>query len=118
MSSREDLNGQEIVSCYGRRWGIESRLRDIKSYHFYMGMAEIHTKSCERRDRLFLVSDLAIALLNFLVMADEAIGLKKTIKANTVKRWTYSLFTQGSIYYGLLPGMKEKGSECDDRKLP
>ncbi len=108
VSSREDWKGQEIVSWYGRRWGIESRFRDIKSYRFGMGMAEIHTKSCERRDRLFLVSALAIALLTFLGMAGEAIGLEKTIKANTVKRRTYSLFTQGTIYYGLLPGMKEK----------
>lgn len=108
LSSRNDWKGQEIVTWYGRRWGIESRFRDIKSYRFGMGMAEIHTKSCERRDRLFLVSALAISLLTLLGMAGEAIGLEKTIKANTVERRTYSLFTQGTIYYGLLPGMKEK----------
>ena len=71
-------------------------------------MAEIHTKSCERRDRLFLVSALTIALLTILGMAGEMVGLEKNIKANTEKRRTYSLFTQGSIYYDLLPGMKEK----------
>jgi len=108
VSSREDWKGQEIVEWYGRRWGIESSFRDIKSYRFGMGMADIHTKSSERRDRLFLISALAIALLTMLGMAGESVGLEKTIKANTVKRRTYSLFTQGSIYYDLLPGMKEK----------
>lgn len=108
VCSREDWKGQEIVEWYGRRWGIESRFRDIKNYRFGMGMSEIHTKSCERRDRLFLVSALTIALLTMLGMAGEMVGLEKNIKANTEKRRTYSLFTQGSIYYDLLPGMKEK----------
>lgn len=108
VSSREDWTGREIVEWYGRRWGIEASFRDIKSYRFGMGMGEIHTRSCERRDRLFLVSALAIALLTLLGAAGEAVGLERTIKANTEKRRTYSLFTQGTIYYGLLPGMKEK----------
>ena len=108
VSSREDWKGQEIMEWYGRRWGIESSFRDIKNYRFGMGMGEIHTKSCDRRDRLFLVSALAIALLTLLGMAGESVGLEKNIKANTEKRRTYSLFNQGTIYYGLLPGMKEK----------
>ena len=112
VSSREDLKGQEIVEWYGRRWGIESHFRDAKNYRFGMGMGEIHTRSCERRDRLFLVSALAIALLTLLGQAGEAVGLERTIKANTEKRRTYSLFTQGTIYYGLLPGMKEREAEA------
>jgi hypothetical protein len=112
VSSREDLSGQEIVEWYGRRWGIESQFRDTKNYRFGMGMGAFHTKSCERRDRLFLVSALAIALLTLLGMAGEAVGLERTIKANTEKRRTYSLFTQGTIYYGLLPGMKEREAEA------
>lgn len=117
LSTREDWGGQEIVEWYGRRWGIESRFRDIKNYRFGMGMGEIHTKSCERRDRLYLVSALAVALLTMLGMAGEAVGLERTIKANTEKRRTYSLFTQGSIYYDLLPGMKEKEAEAMIRKF-
>ncbi len=117
VSSREDLSGQEMVEWYGRRWGIESHFRDAKNYRFGMGMGEIHTKSCERRDRLFLVSALAIALLTLLGMAGEAVGLERTIKANTEKRRTYSLFTQGTIYYGLLPGMREKEAEAMIRKF-
>lgn len=108
VSSREDWIVQEIVEWFGRQWGVESRFRDIKCYCFGMGMADIHTKSRERRDRFFLVSALAIALLILLGMAGEAVGLERTIKVSPENRRTYSLFTQGSIYYALLPGMKEK----------
>lgn len=107
-SSREDLDGQEIVEWYGRRWGIESSFRDIKDYRFGQGMGDIHTKSRDRRDRLFLVSALAIALLTLLGAAGEAVGLEKNFKANTVKTRTYSLFRQGTMYYAHLPGMPEK----------
>ena len=107
-SSREDLGGEEIVQWYGRRWGIESSFRDIKNYRFGMGMGDIHTRSCERRDRLFLVSALAIALLTLLGAAGESVGLEKNYKANTAKTRTYSLYRQGSLYYGHLPGMPEK----------
>jgi hypothetical protein len=107
-SSRADLKGQEIVEGYGRRWGIESSFRDIKDYRFGLGMRDIHTRSCERRDRLFLVSALAIALLTLLGAAGEAVGLEKNFKANTVKTRTYSLYRQGSMYYAHLPGMPER----------
>lgn len=107
-SSREDLVGKEIVEWYGRRWGIESSFRDIKDYRFGMGMGEIHTRFCDRRDRLFLVSALAIALLTLLGAAGEAVGLEKNFKANTVKTRTYSLYRQGTLYYAHLPGMPEK----------
>jgi hypothetical protein len=59
-----------------------------------------------------VVSALAIALLTLLGMAGEAVGSERTIKANTEKRRTYSLFTQGTIYHGLLPGMKEREAEA------
>lgn len=111
-SSRNDLQGSEIMEWYGRRWGIESSFRDIKNYRFGMGMGDIHTRSCERRDRLFLVSALAIALLTLLGAAGEAADLEKNYKANTVKTRTYSLFRQGTIYYGHLRGMPEKDASA------
>jgi len=70
-------------------------------------MAHMHTKSCERRDRLFLVSALAIALLTLLGAAGDAVGLERTIKANTTKTRSYSFWRQGCIYYKLLPGMRD-----------
>ena len=68
----------------------------------------MHTRSTDRRDRLFLVSALAIALLTLLGAAGDAVGLERTIKANTSKSRTYSFFRQGCIYYNLLPGMREE----------
>lgn len=106
-TSRDDLSGAEVLELYGKRWGIETVFRDIKDYKFGMGMKSVRTKSTERRDRLFLISALAIALLVLLGAAGEAIGLERKFKANTVKRRSYSLWRQGCMYYAFLPGMKE-----------
>jgi hypothetical protein len=105
-TSRLDLKVDEIISLYGKRWGIETVFRDIKDYRFGMGMKKVRTESTDRRDRLFLISALAIALLTLLGAAGEAVGLERTIKANTVKTRSYSFWRQGCIYYALLPGMK------------
>lgn len=105
-TSRVDLKADEIIELYGKRWGIETVFRDIKDYRFGMGMKKVRTESTDRRDRLFLISALAIALLTLLGAAGEAVGLERTIKANTVKTRSYSLWRQGCIYYALLPGMK------------
>ena len=106
--SDPEAKGAEVVKLYGRRWGVECNFRDIKDYKFGMGMAHMHTRSVERRDRLFLVSALAVALLTLLGAAGDAVGLERTIKANTSKSRTYSFFRQGCIYYSLLPGMREQ----------
>jgi len=106
-TSRKDISAAEAVALYARRWGIETVFRDIKDYRFGMGMKSVRTKSTDRRDRLFLISALAIALLVMLGAAGEAVGLERKIKANTVKTRSYSLWRQGCIYYALLPGMKE-----------
>jgi hypothetical protein len=106
--SDPQAKGRETVNLYGKRWGIETSFRDIKDYKFGMGMAHMHTRSTDRRDRLFLVSALAIALLTLLGAAGDAVGLERTIKANTSKSRTYSFFRQGCIYYNLLPGMREE----------
>ena len=73
-----------------------------------MGMSETYTRSTTRRDRLFLLSALAIGLLTLLGKAGEDADLEKTIKANTTKTRSYSLFRQGCIYYELLPTMREE----------
>lgn len=107
-TSRLDMDAAELVTLYGKRWGIETVFRDIKDYAFGMGMKRVRTRSTDRRDRLFLISALAIALLTLLGAAGEAVGLERTIKANTVKTRSYSLWRQGCIYYALLPGMREE----------
>ena len=57
----------------------------------------------DRRDRLLLISALAIAVLSLLGAAGERIGYDRWLKANTVKRRTHSLFRQGLMLYHHLP---------------
>jgi hypothetical protein len=98
-------SASDIVHLYGKRWGIETTFRNIKDHKFGMGMAHIHTKSTARRDRLFMLSALSIALLTTLGAAGDSLGLERTIKANTSKERTYTFFRQGQIYYKLLAKM-------------
>lgn len=49
---------------------------------------------------------MAIALLTLLGATGDAVGLERTLKANTAKFRTYSFFRQGCIYSNLLPGMR------------
>ena len=53
----------------------------------------------QRRDRLFFISSIAIALLTMLGAAGESIGFDRKLKVNTVKTRTHSLLTQGIFYY-------------------
>lgn len=106
-TSRDDLSATQVIKYYSQRWSIETTFRDIKDYRFGMGMSHNRTKSAVRRDRLFLISALAIVLLTLLGKAGDDLGYERTIKANTVKTRTFSFFRQGCIYYSLLPGMKE-----------
>lgn len=107
-SSRSDLNASKIIHLYSKRWGIESSFRDIKDYKFGMGMSHMLTSSPERRDKLFLISALAISLLTLLGKAGDEVGLERTLKANTSKERTYSYWRQGFLYYSLLPKMRDK----------
>ena len=49
---------------------------------------------------------LAIALLTMLGEAAEEVGLDKTMKVNTVKRRTHSLFRQGLYWYHAIPNCR------------
>lgn len=106
--SDPEAKAAEVINLYGKRWGIETTFRNIKDHKFGMGMAHIHTDSTVRRDRLFMLSALTIALLTTLGAAGDSLGLERTIKANTSKARTYSFFRQGSIYHKLLPGMQKQ----------
>lgn len=107
-ASDPHVKSADLVKYYAKRWGIESYFRDTKDIRFGLGMDAIHTKSTERRDRLFLLSAMAIVLLTLLGAACEAVGYDRYLKANTVKRRTHSLFRQGQMIYDLIPRMKEE----------
>ena len=105
-TSLSATNASVVVKLYGRRFTIEESFRDAKDWRFGMGLVHVRITDCDRRDRMLLISAMAISLLTLLGAAAEAVGLDKTLKTNTVKRRTHSLFTQGVYFYGALPMMK------------
>ena len=102
-----DAAASFLKGLYGRRWGIECGFRDTKDLHFGMGMGSIHVSTPARRDRLWLLNALAIALLTLLGAAGEELGYDRLLKSNTTKRRTHSLFRQGCMLYDLIPTMPE-----------
>src|SRR6516165_5918115 len=102
-----DDNARALLKKYSKRWSIECSFRDTKDPHFGMGMAQIRINSPERRDRLWLLNALAVALLTLLGAAGEALGFDKHLKASTTKRRVHSLFRQGCLHYQLMPTMPE-----------
>jgi hypothetical protein len=107
-TSRVDLGASGVVKLYARRFTIEETFRDIKDNHFGMGLSATHIGSADRRDRLLLLAALAHALLTLLGAAGEACGLDRTLKANTVKTRTMSLYNQGCCWYRAIPTMREE----------
>jgi Transposase DDE domain len=106
-ASSSDATAKQLIGLYGRRWGIECSLRDSKDLRFGLGLATMHVKSPERRDRLWLLNAFAVVLLTLLGAAGEALGYDRMLKANTAKRRVHSLFRQGCMLYDLIPTMRE-----------
>ena len=106
-ASRTDVTAKQLTTLYGRRWGIECSLRDSKDLRFGLGLATMHVKSPERRDRLWLINAFAVVLLTLLGAAGEALGYDRMLKTNTAKRRVHSLFRQGCMLYDLLPNMRD-----------
>jgi hypothetical protein len=107
-TSYKDATAGSLKGLYGKRWGIECGFRDTKDIRFGMGMGSIRVTTPARRDRLWLLNALAIALLTLLGAAGEALGYDRLLKSNTTKRRTHSLFRQGCMLYDLIPTMPDK----------
>lgn len=107
-TDRVDLGAAGVVKLYARRFTIEETFRDIKDNHFGMGLSATRIGDPARRDRVLLLGAVAQALLTLLGAAGEACGLDRTLKANTVKTRTMSLFNQGTCWYRALPNMREE----------
>ena len=73
-----------------------------------MGMRQTRIGSTQRRDRLFLISAFATALLTLLGAAGESLGYDRMLKSITVKRRVLSLFRHGCMWYELIPNMPEE----------
>jgi hypothetical protein len=97
-----------VITLYGKRFTIEENFRDTKDIRFGMGLSSSRISDPTRRDRVLLISAMAVVLLTLLGAAGEAIGLDRKLKANTSKKRTHSLIFQGTYYYGALPNMREE----------
>jgi len=105
VSSQEQIKARPMIDGYAKRWSIEPGFRDCKDPRFGMGMSQVRLSSTERRDRLFLISAFAIALLTLLGSAGEGLGYDRLLKSNTTKKRSHSLFRQGCMLYELIPNM-------------
>src|SRR5262249_46349916 len=109
-TSLVDRTAHDVVKLYGKRFSIEETFRDTKDLHFGLGLSATHIKSSERRDRLLFLVAIAHALLTLLGAASEETGLDRTLKANTAKKRTLSLFRQGLYWYQAMPPCVTIGS--------
>lgn len=107
-TSLREATAAYVVDLYAKRFRTEETFRDMKDLRFGMGLSWVKVRSVERRDRLLLVSALAMALLTLLGTAGESLGMERYLKANTAKTRTYSLFRQGCEYYQAIPMMPEE----------
>ncbi len=106
VASDPAASAAEIVKLYGRRFTIEESFRDAKNPRLGLGLSAARISVPARRDRLLLIAALAIALITLLGAAGESLGFERLMKANTVKRRSYSLLRQGWHYYQCIPAMK------------
>ena len=101
-TSRTDLDADAVASWYGRRFTIEESFRDEKDDRFGWGLRETDIADPAKRDRLLFVVALAQVLLKMLGAAGEELGLDLRLRANTAKKRTHALLTQGRQYaYGV-----------------
>lgn len=107
-TSLSQVPASHIVKLYGRRFTIEESFRDLKDLRFGMGLSSVRVSTVERRDKLLLVSALAVALLTLLGAAGEAAGIDRHFKTNTSAKRQHSLFRQGCMYYEFLPTMRDE----------
>ena len=108
VASESKVGTRTLIRYYGKRWGIETSFRDIKDMRFGMGLSAMRVSSPQRRDRMLLLSALAIALLSLLGAAGESLGYDRWLKANTVKYRTHSLFRQGLMLYDHIPNWSDE----------
>jgi hypothetical protein len=88
-------------------WCIATSFRDGLAREIVMGLSTLRIADPQRRDRLLLLSALAVVLLTLLGAAGESLGMDRLLKSNTSKRRTHSLFRQGCLLYDLIPNMPE-----------
>jgi len=106
--SIRDISTQTVLNLYGKRWTTECSYRDEKDLYFGMGLKKARIKKVARRQRLLLISAIAIIFLTLLGAASEAAGFDRYLKANTIKTRTHSLFAQGRLIFKLVSTLADR----------
>jgi hypothetical protein len=110
-TSNGDRAGAEIVKLYGKRFTIEESYRNQKNLRRGMGLSETRISSPAQRDRMLLISAIAIVLITVPATAGEATGLDRTLKIKTVKTRMLSILNQGLFHYATLRRMRAVRAE-------
>ena len=108
VASDPAASAKTLKSDFRQRCGIDASFRDITEFIPGWGMGALRINTPARRDRLFLLSVQAVALLTALGAVSETLGYDRLFKANTVKTRTHSLLRQGLMLYQGLPNRPEK----------
>ena len=106
-TSLREAMAATLVNHYAKRWTIEPQFRDTQDVPFGMGLSATRISEPMRRDRLLLVSAFATALLTWLGMVGESLGMDRLLKSNPSAQRTHALFRQGCMLYDLIPNMPE-----------
>lgn len=107
-ASNPSIAAGVLIRWYAKRWGIEPQFRDTKDIHFGMGLSETTIADPIKRDRLLLISALAVLVLTLFGAVGEKLGMDRYLKVNTAKHRTMSLFRQGCNYYHQIIHMTKK----------
>ena len=92
----------------GNDGGLRRAFATSRDMRFGMGLSAMRVSNSQRRDRLLLLSALAIALLSLLGGAGESLGYDRWLKVNTAKYRTHSLFRQGLMLYEHIPNWPDE----------
>lgn len=112
-----EIATRTILTLYGKRWATETSYRDEKDLLFGFGLKKSRIGSTVRRDRVLLLSAIAIIFLTILGAASEAVGFDKYLKSNTSTTRTHSLFTQGRMILRLGDKLRPRWAELISSKL-
>lgn len=96
--------GRRVVSWYSRRFECEESFRDLKDPRYGYGLRSAKIRDRRRRDRMLLLFALTYLLQTLMGVASERVGADSTIRANTSRERTHSLFRQGRELIGNVAG--------------
>jgi hypothetical protein len=107
-TSEVSYSARRIIRLYSRRWSIEPSFRDSKDIRFGLGLSTTRVSCPDRRDRLLMITAIAVLLLTLIGAAGESLGMDRQIRTSTTTRRVHSLFLQGRKYLKHMRSMRDE----------